>query len=354
MTISASVKGELMKVAMPEIVGNDALKQRLCRDILSSSLSHAYILEGADGSGRHTLALNSAAALACEAKNDANAPLPCGVCPACKKILERKSPDVIFVGSDGKATLGVDAARFIKEDVYTVPNDLDDKIYIIEDADKMTPQAQNAILLTLEEPPSFVHFFLLCNNANSLLETIRSRAPILRTEPIERDAMAEYICSHDRRAAQMKLSSPKEFEEIITTASGGIGKALDLLEPKVWKPIHELRSFVEELVAAAVSSSTARTILPLLSRFSSKRDVLERELMTLSEGLRDLILLKKSDDAPLTFFCDRNAAIELCDRTTISFLHEFYSAVTNAIEENKRNANVKLLILKMAISAKLI
>ena len=343
-----------MKVAMPEIVGNDALKQRLCRDILSHSLSHAYILEGTDGSGRHTLALNSAAALACEAKNDANAPLPCGICPSCKKILERKSPDVIFVGSEGKATLGVDAARFIKEDVYTVPNDLDDKIYIIEDADKMTPQAQNAILLTLEEPPSFVHFFLLCNNASSLLETIRSRAPILRTEPIGRDAMAEYICTHDRRAAQLRLSAPKEFEEILTTASGGIGKALELLEPKVWKPIYELRCLVSDFLAAAVGQSGARDILPLLSRFSSKRDILERELSLLLEALRDLILLKKTDDAPLSFFCDRNAAIELCDRTTIAVLYRFHSAVNTALDENKRNANVRLMILKMAITAKLI
>ena len=74
-----------MKEAMPQIVGNHALRQRLCRDILSSSLSHAYILEGADGSGRHTLALMAAAALACEKKQDSTSPLPCGVCPSCKK-----------------------------------------------------------------------------------------------------------------------------------------------------------------------------------------------------------------------------------------------------------------------------
>ena len=139
-----------MKKAMPDIVGNQALRERLCRDILSNSLSHAYILEGADGSGRHTLALMSAAAVACENKDDSNTPLPCGVCPSCKKILERKSPDVIFVGPQGKTSLGVDSARFIKEDVYTVPNDLDHKFYIIENADKMTSQAQNAILLTLD------------------------------------------------------------------------------------------------------------------------------------------------------------------------------------------------------------
>jgi DNA polymerase-3 subunit delta' len=343
-----------MKVAMPEIVGNDALKQRLCRDILSSSLSHAYILEGPDGSGRHSLALNSAAALACEAKNDANAPLPCGVCPACKKILQRKSPDVIFVGSDGKATLGVDAARFIKEDVYTVPNDLDDKIYIIEDADRMTPQAQNAILLTLEEPPSFVHFFLLCNNASTLLETIRSRAPILRTEPIDKAAIGEYICAHDRRAAQMKLSAKNEFEELLTSSCGGIGRALELLEPKVWKSVYERRSFIYDFTVAAVNSCGARQVLPLLQRFSTKRDILADELSLLYDAVRDLILLKKTDDAPLIFYCDRNETIDICDRTTLSFLFKLQSAIIEAIEENKRNANVRLLLLKMAISANLI
>ncbi len=343
-----------MKKAMPEIVGNEKLKQRLCRDISSDSLSHAYIIEGADGSGRHTIALMSAASLACESRHDPNTPMPCLTCRSCRKILEGKSPDVIFVGSEGKATLGVDSARFIKEDVYTVPNDLDDKIYIIEGADRMTPQAQNAILLTLEEPPSFVHFFLLCNNAGSLLETIRSRAPILRTELIDKKHIDEYICSHDRRAAQMKQSSPKEYDELLLTAGGGIGKALELLDPKLWKPIRERRILVSDFVSAAINSLGARNILPLLSKFSTARDILELELSMLSDALRDLILLKKSDNAPLTFYCDRNDAIDLCDRTTTSFLFEMHRAVSAALDENKRNANTRLMTMKIAVSANLI
>ena len=343
-----------MKKAMPDIVGNEALRERLCRDILSNSLSHAYIFEGADGSGRHTLSLMSAAAVACENKDDSNTPLPCGVCPSCKKILERKSPDVIFVGPQGKTSLGVDSARFIKEDVYTVPNDLEHKFYIIENADKMTPQAQNAILLTLEEPPSFVHFFLLCNKAGLLLETIRSRAPIMRTDILSKEQLDKYICSSDRRAEQLKLSSPKEYNELLIVSSGCIGKALSLLESKEWKPLHDLRQTVSNIVRVAISSHKSKELLPLILKLSNKRDQLENELTTLSDALRDLILLKKSDDAPLVFYCDRNEAIELCDMTSLAFLHEFHLAVTEAIEENKRNANVRLMILKMAISAKLI
>ncbi len=343
-----------MKTPMPQIVGNESLKQRLCRDVITHTLSHAYIIEGANGSGRHTIARMTAAALACESKNDINASIPCLECAACKKIMEGKSPDVITIGTGDKTSLGVDVARFIKEDVYTVPNDLDDKIYIIEDADKMTDQAQNAILLTLEDPPSFVHFFLLCNNAGSLLETIRSRAPVLRTEPIDDKLIDEYICSHDRRAAQMKLSSPKEYRELILTASGGIGRALELLEPKCFKPIRDLRLLVANFVSVAIDSHSSRELIPLLLKFSSKRDALERELTVLSDAIRDLILLKKSDDAPLTFYSDRNDAIELCDRTTLSFLYELYLAVSTAFEENKRNANVRLMMTKMAVSADLI
>lgn len=337
-----------MKASMPEIIGNLALRERLCRDILSASLSHAYILEGANGSGRHTIALSSAAALACQRKSDASLPLPCGVCPACKKILERKSPDVIFVGTDGKASLGVDVARFIREDVRVLPNDLEDKVYVIEDADKMTVQAQNALLLTLEEPPSFAHFFLLCTNAGALLETIRSRAPILRTEPVGDAELDAYITSRDKRAAQMKLTAPNEYAELIKCASGGIGRALALLEPKAWKPIAEQRALIRELISAALEQRGARVMLPLLSRLSPKRDILGEQLSLLGEALRDLILLKKSDDAPLSFYCNRDEAIELSDRASLSFLYSFNEAVSEAIDENKRNANVRLLILKMA------
>ncbi|MBP3369439.1 MAG: hypothetical protein J6L85_01695 [Clostridia bacterium] len=342
-----------MKTPMPKIIGNQSLKQRLCNDILSGSLSHAYIIEGANGSGRHTIAMMTAAALACEAKNDISSPIPCLECNSCRKILEGKSPDVITVGTGDKASVRVDVARFIKEDVWILPNDLEDKIYIIEDGDKMTDQAQNAILLTLEEPPSFVHFFILCANAGSLLETIRSRAPILRTEPIDSALIDEYICSHDRRASQMKITSPKEYQELLLTANGGIGKALNLLEPKAWKPIHDLRLLVSGFVDVAINVRGAREIIARLTKFSSKRDVLERELALLSDAVRDLIVLKKCDNAPLTFYSDRNEAIELCDRTTLSFLCKLHSAVSIAIDENQRNANVRLMMTKMAVSADL-
>ena len=336
------------------IVGNHALCQRLGNDILDNTLPHAMIFEGPRGTGKHTLVRLIAAALVCERKNQASEPLPCRCCLSCRKILEGKSPDLITLGTDGRVTIGVDTVRFLREDVSIVPNDSDKKIDVMEDADKMTVQAQNALLLTLEEPPSYIHFFLLCENAGFLLETIRSRAPVLRTEPIPTEQIDRYLCEQDKRAAQMKLSDPKGYAELLTSARFGIGQALDYLEPKIFAPVRQKRGLAADFVCAAIKEEGASVILPLLSRFSSKRDLLREQLLTVSDAMRDLILLKKSDDAPLTFYSDREEAIDLCDRVSIQFLYHLNDALRCAIEENTKNANVRLTLIKMAIAAELI
>ena len=343
-----------MKDALTEIVGNRDLCRRLGNDVLSDTLPHAIALEGPRGTGKHTIAKMTAAALVCTEKDNQRLPVPCLTCSACRKILEGKSPDLITVGCDGKATIGVEAVRFLREDVHVVPNDSDYKSYIIEDADKMTVQAQNALLLTLEEPPAYVHFFLLCENAGLLLETIRSRAPVMRTEQLTTADIDCYLCQHDQRAAQMKLADPQGYAELLTASGLGIGQALDYLDPKIWNPIKQVRSLAAQLVEAAVRKEGASIILPLLSRFSNKRDLLCTQLQTVSDAVRDLILLKKSDDAPLSFYADREQAIDLCDRAALPFLYEWSEAIRMALDENARNANVRLCLTKMALSARIL
>ena len=340
-----------MNNAMPSIVGNRALCERIINDVRASSLSHAYILEGANGSGRKSIALLCAAATACEKKSDSASQLPCLCCDSCRKILNKKSPDVIFIKDEEKATVGVDVARFIKETVQIVPNDLEDKFYIIEDADTMTDQAQNALLLTLEDPPSFVHFFLISNNANSFLETVRSRATILHTENLSDQKLSDHITARDPRAAQMKLSSPREFSELIKASRGGIGQALLYLDEKNWNPIYEQRKLIFDTINAIMMKKTAKNIMPLILSFSSQRDALANELALLACAVRDLIAVKKADSPALEFFCDTNEAIELSDKRPLSFLYELYEHITVAINENKINANVKLLMTKLLINA---
>lgn len=331
------------------IAGNDALRKRLAREILSGSLPHAFIIEGHTGSGRRTLALNIAAALSCEAR-DGEA-FPCLECAACRKILEAKTPDVIRITNDrDKVGIGVDSARFIRSDALTVPNDFEHKVYIIENADLMTVQAQNAMLLTLEEPHSYAVFILVCSSASSLLETVRSRAPVMRTEPLSDETLTQYLRSRDKRAAAL-LSSSEEREAFLAAADGCIGKALTLLDPKERKPGNDRNSLAERCVKLLIFSQPASERLALLSEFPTKREDAVFVLAVVITALRDLILLKKSENVPLCFFGNRETALELSCSVTMSKLIALYERVERASDSLMRNANLRLTLTVMLETA---
>ncbi len=298
------------------IVGNDALRQRLAADILSDSFSHAYIIEGREGSGRHTLARNLAAALCCLDRHSDT--FPCLQCEACRKVLEDKTPDVILVGlEEDRATIGVEASRFIRQDAMVVPNDFERKIYIIEDADLMTEQAQNALLLTLEEPHSYAVFFLLCDSASSLLETVRSRAPIIRTEPLSNKQLSDYLIDNDSRAAAMASGDSEQFSALLQKSNGCIGRALTLLDPKKSKAEADRHTLAETFVRIFASKASAVERAGLVKGFPAKRNEATETLCAVSLAIRDLIALKKSDTAPLCFYSDREAATELSYRFAV-------------------------------------
>ena len=257
---------------LSQIRGNESLKQRIEADLRDGSLSHAYVIEGKRGTGKHTLARTLAAALSCTANKDSLDSLPCMQCEACRKIFADLSPDVITVGREkDKATIGVDAVREIRRGVATVPSELEKKFYIIEEADLMTVQAQNALLLTLEEPPSFVVFFLLAESARALLETIRSRAPSLRMEALRREELKEALLTLDPRARVTLNTQREEFEAILTAADGSLGEAMRLLDPKERKIYLTAHALVESAIDALSGKTGTSEMIRILSSFPQKR-----------------------------------------------------------------------------------
>lgn len=130
-----------------------------------------------------------------------------------------------------------------KDTLYIAPNDGEKKFYIIKDADYLTPAAQNALLLPIEEPPEFVMFFLLCEDSASLLETVRSRAPVLRTEKFPASFIEEYLSKKYKNADKKKLEYASHL------ASGSLGRAVELYEngdeeAKLYKCAEELLSLM--------------------------------------------------------------------------------------------------------------
>lgn len=348
----------------PNVVGNEALKRRLYKDVTENHLSHAYVIEGERGSGRHTVALSVAAAIECERRksggsvdlfgNAHDQNIPCSTCPSCEKIFGGKSPDVMTVGlEDDKATIGVDTVRNIKNDMYTAPNDLSVKVYIIEDADLLTVQAQNALLLSLEEPPEYVLFFLICENSGNLLETVRSRAPTLRTVHIGWDEIEKYLLENDKRALALKEEDAESWRMLIFLAGGSIGRAIELLDTKRRERILEHRKDAQTVITL-MSERNRAAAFEVISSFGTKRNEIISKLSYLQYALRDLLLLKKDENVPLCFFPDREAAQELSTRLTAPSILSLYDATVNARDDLEANSNVRLTLMNMLRSASLI
>ena len=171
-----------------DIVGQVHIKHHLLRAITENKVSHAYLLSGEAMMGKEALARAFAQTLCCEVLRETgygNAPVPCGKCASCIKIENDAHPDVRTVRHEKPASIRVDEIEEqLVNDAYLTPYAADRKIYIVPDAQMMTVDAQNKLLKTLEEPPSYVTVFLLATSAQSLLPTIRSRTIPLAMRPV--------------------------------------------------------------------------------------------------------------------------------------------------------------------------
>ena len=332
-----------------DLAGNLSLRRQLGTELRGATFSHAYILEGPVGFGKHTLARLIAMAAACERRGEQGAPLPCGTCKFCRKIAAESCRDVVTVSRlPGYATMGVDVIRDLRRSIAAVPNDLDLKVYIIEDAHTMTEEAQNAFLLTLEEPPPFVLFLLLAENAGALLETVRSRAPRLRLQPIDRETMSAYLLSSPAGVAAgapaLARENPDELEAVLTLSGGSIGRALTLLDAAARAPHLQYRESATRLLSLLAARDKGDGIFLLLRSFGTVRGEVLAQLNAVSLALRDLILLSRSEHATLLFFTDREAATDLAECFTLSRLFALEAAISATAATLERNANARLAL----------
>ena len=195
-----------------DCLGQDQVKEELSLAIQADRLPHALILAGDRGSGKHDIACAAATALMCENLTFAgHVPVPCGKCRSCLQAKGKSHPDIIEAvhkkkdGNDRRTALGVDDVRSLREAVAIKPYERDKKVFILPASDQMTPQAQNALLKTLEEPPAYAHFLLLARGTQGFLPTILSRSVVMRLKPVDRDTLSAYL------QEKMGLSSDRAY-----------------------------------------------------------------------------------------------------------------------------------------------
>lgn len=321
---------------------NEKLIKRLKRDISANRLSHAYIIEGGAGCGKRTLAKLICSAVSCKSDDR-----PCMKCTSCDKIARAQSPDVIMIEAEkDRVQLGVDVIRRLREDAVIAPNDLPKKFYIIPKADSMNTQAQNAILKILEEPPSHVMFLLLCENADNLLSTIRSRAPIYRVEALPDDLICERLKS-DERAKTLFERDPDSFNAAVKLSRGSLGRAYEITDPKSAAECLELYKKAEryiELLAAKRDGASELDFYEYSTKLvkAKERDELSQIYSLLADAARDLINVKLTSCPSPIFYTSPDKAREVADRFALGKLMRLVEVFSNARDSLDRNVNINL------------
>ncbi len=319
-----------------DLIGNEDIKNTLGSAIKNKEFSHAYIIEGAYGTGKHTIARLACSAIMCQGNKE----LPCGECDFCRKILNDNCADVRFFDA-----FKVDEVRKIKESLYESSTECPYKIYIFNDAHKMNVKAQNALLISLEEPPKNVVFFLLCQDSSALLETIRSRAQLLRTKPLKNQEIFDYVRKNTRASL-----SDEALKEIIASSRGSLGYALDMLDEEKSSELLEKRAKITDFVEALLSGETA-SYSKITAMFSMQREELKELLNASLLAIRDLAVIKKDKNAPLCFFASRDKLLSLATRYNLEKILKIYDAIGQAIEDFNFNANVPNTLMSITINA---
>ena len=343
-----------MREYFSRLLGNDETKARIGRAIEAGTVPHAFLIGGPSGSGKSTLALEIAASMNCLDVDNSAGTLPCGKCINCKRIYEGNYPDVkILEKKKDKATLGVDLVKDFREDMFLSSTESEHKIYIIDDAECMTPEAQNALLKVLEEPPKSVMIILLAKECDRILTTIKSRAQYIAMTRFGDEDLAEQILSENVDARLIKASDPSRFMGLIMSADGRLGLAKKLINKRLSTDAEEERDEIMTLIRAAGQKASYSEIYSALSNFPAKRPELMLVFERLMSAIRDLIVIKYDEGAKTVFFPSAKDAISLCGDIPQKRLIALYDAINNAHELCSRNANLSNLMASLCSKIRL-
>ena len=260
-----------------EIIGHEQIKEHLQTAVSQRKPFHAYIFNGDVGVGKETMAKTFAAALQCQ--DDKNQ--PCKECVSCKQVESGNNPDVIWINRD-RPTLGVELIREKLCNTMDIkPFSALYKIYIVSEAEKMTTEAQNALLKTIEEPPEYGVVILLTSNINELLPTIQSRCLIMDFHPLSSVAIEEFL--------KQKCEIPDYLaKESAAFAQGNLGKAVryarsdEFIERKD-KIISLLKN---------VNNMTVADMMVTIKDLSTKKDEIRDYIDLMELWYRDVLLFK--------------------------------------------------------------
>ena len=319
-----------------EIRGNTPLVEQLRRSAASGRSSHAYLFLGGAGAGKRLIANTFAKALQCEGEKR-----PCDSCKSCHAFNHGNHPDVIYFQplKNGKTYTIEDVREQLLETVDLKPFQYEKKIYIIEKADTLNIQSQNALLKTLEEPPAHAVFLLLAERAEAFLPTILSRVVVMKIRPLSAETIADYLMQAGHLAEESHILS--------AYAQGRIGQALELVEDEGFREMRQ--DILGKLeVLPSMSEGDAYPLAKDLEGY--KNDLRFLDIMEL--WYRDLLTAKSLREEGYLIQRDKKDAIFRAAKEPAALLAKKAAAVRTARMRLAQNANFRLTMEVMLMDLK--
>ena len=322
-----------------DVVGHKDILKYISSAVENNRVSHAYILNGERGSGKRMLANLFATTLLCESGNSE----PCGKCHSCRQAESGNHPDIIRVTHEKPNSISVDDIRTqVNNTVDIKPYQGPYKVYIIPQADLMTPQAQNAILKTIEEPPAYAVFLLLTENAEMLLPTINSRCVMLKLRNIKDTLIRKYLMEN--------LEIPDYKADMCTAfAQGNVGRAIMLANSEHFNEIKE-----ETLqMMKYIKDMELPELLKALKSLSSYKVEVDDILDLISVWYRDVLLYKATKDINGVIFSDQMKYIkESANTSSYEGIETILKALEKAKTRLKANVNFELVMELLLLTIK--
>ncbi len=196
-----------------DIIGNSRIKDILKKSLDNNKVLHSYMFVGDQGIGKKLMAREFAKMILCKNSNSYG----CDECKSCLEFNSDNNPDYVYMEPDGKV-IKIEQIREMQMKIYEKPVNSEKKVYIIDDADLMTKEAQNCLLKTLEEPPAYIVIILIVSNENKMLTTIKSRCMKLNFENLEDKEIKKYLIE------TCNIKNPSE--DFLKLCNGSIGKCI--------------------------------------------------------------------------------------------------------------------------------
>lgn len=321
------------------IIGQLSIKEYLQTAIQVRKVSHAYIINGERGSGKEFIAKIYAMALQCEEKQEK----PCGTCRSCKQAISGNHPDIKWINHEKPNSIGVEDIRIqINQDVDIKPYVGPYKIYIMNEGEKMTPQAQNALLKTLEEPPEYVVIIILTTNAQALLQTVISRCVVFNMKPVADEVVKKYL---------MEVIEIPDYKANICAsfARGNIGKARLLAMSEEFDKIKEEAITLLKYIGEMETTEIVKAI----KRISEYKLDVNDYLDILAIWYRDVLLFKATNDINHLIFKEEIKHIKnKAKKSTYEGIENILLALDKAKNRLEANVNFELVMELLLLTIK--